>query len=231
MIRMDKKDAMENAATHHTIDAPRVGETQADSPSASKPEAAPSSRSDVPVGSAAKVNPGFDMRQPQELGPRNVAAPALDGEEAEGLVSADAASGDGDTEMVGATGSVNTAAAPSVAEGGTVVAGSALSREELEQMTDNIIAALKTVYDPEIPADIYELGLIYKIDIKDNREVEVDMTLTAPGCPVAGEMPQWVENAVRSVAGVGDVSVNLVFDPPWDMSRMSDEARLAINMF
>jgi FeS assembly SUF system protein len=223
MIRMDKKDAMENAATHHTIDAPRVGEIQADSPSASKPEAAPPSPADVQVGNAAKANPGFDMRQPQELGPRNVAALAPDGEEAEGLVSGDAASG--------GTGSVYTAAPPSVAEGGTVVAGSALSREELEQMTDNIIAALKTVYDPEIPADIYELGLIYKIDIKDNREVEVDMTLTAPGCPVAGEMPQWVENAVRSVAGVGDVSVNLVFDPPWDMSRMSDEARLAINMF
>jgi FeS assembly SUF system protein len=92
-------------------------------------------------------------------------------------------------------------------------------------------SALKTVYDPEIPSDIYELGLIYKIDIDDDRNVEVDMTLTAPGCPVAGEMPTWVENAVASVDGVGQVTVNLTFDPPWDQSRMSDEARLALNMF
>lgn len=119
----------------------------------------------------------------------------------------------------------------SVAEGGTPVAGSSLSQEELDEMTANVVAALKTVYDPEIPSDIYELGLIYRVDIADNRDVEIDMTLTAPGCPVAGEMPQWVDNAVRSVAGVGDVKVNLVFDPPWDMSRMSEEARLALNMF
>ena len=120
---------------------------------------------------------------------------------------------------------------PGVAEGGTPVPGSALSAEQLDQMTEDIIAALKTVYDPEIPCDIYELGLIYRIDIGDERQVDVDMTLTAPGCPVAGEMPGWVENAVGSVAGVGEVKVNLVFDPPWDMSRMSDEARLAIGMF
>ncbi|MEQ8825899.1 MAG: SUF system Fe-S cluster assembly protein [Filomicrobium sp.] len=101
----------------------------------------------------------------------------------------------------------------------------------MDQLTSDIIAALKTVYDPEIPCDIYELGLIYRIDIGDERQVDVDMTLTAPGCPVAGEMPGWVENAVGSVAGVGEVKVNLVFDPPWDMSRMSDEARLAIGMF
>ncbi len=118
-----------------------------------------------------------------------------------------------------------------LAEGGTPVEGSNLSKEELEQMTADIVAALKTVYDPEIPADIYELGLIYKIDISDERDVTVDMTLTAPGCPVAGEMPIWVENAVASVAGVGQVKVNLTFDPPWDQSRMSDEARLALNMF
>jgi FeS assembly SUF system protein len=121
--------------------------------------------------------------------------------------------------------------APSVAEGGTPVEGSKLSAEQLEQMTADIVAALKTVYDPEIPADIYELGLIYKIDIDDDRNVGVDMTLTAPGCPVAGEMPIWVENAVASVDGVGQVTVNLTFDPPWDQSRMSDEARLALNMF
>jgi FeS assembly SUF system protein len=119
----------------------------------------------------------------------------------------------------------------SVQEGGTPAEGSALSKEQLEQMTADIVAALKTVYDPEIPADIYELGLIYKIDISDVRDVTVDMTLTAPGCPVAGEMPVWVENAVASVAGVGQVTVNLTFDPPWDQSRMSDEARLALNMF
>ena len=108
---------------------------------------------------------------------------------------------------------------------------SAIPADELERLTADIVQALKTVYDPEIPADIYELGLIYKVDIDDNRHVNVDMTLTAPGCPVAGEMPTWVENAVASVAGVGQVTVNLTFDPPWDQSRMSDEARLALNMF
>ena len=115
--------------------------------------------------------------------------------------------------------------------GGTPVPGSALSAEELEQMTADIVAAIKTVHDPEIPADIYELGLIYTIDVDDDRNIEVVMTLTAPGCPVAGEMPIWVENAVASVAGVGRVHVELTFDPPWEMSRMSDEARLALNMF
>src|SRR5690606_9892864 len=123
------------------------------------------------------------------------------------------------------------AAALSIAEGGTPVEGSKLSAEQLEQMTADIVAALKTVYDPEIPADIYELGLIYRIDIDDDRNVGIEMTLTAPGCPVAGEMPIWVENAVGSVDGVGQVTVNLTFDPPWDQSRMSDEARLALNMF
>ena len=119
----------------------------------------------------------------------------------------------------------------SVAEGGTPVEGSALSQEEIEQLTADIVAAIKTVYDPEIPCDIYELGLIYKIDVDDNRQVDVEMTLTAPGCPVAGDMPVWVENAVNSVAGVSGTTVELTFDPPWDMSRMSDEARLALNMF
>ena len=95
----------------------------------------------------------------------------------------------------------------------------------------HIRAALKTVYDPEIPVDIYELGLVYKVDIEDDRQVKIDMTLTAPGCPVAGDMPGWVENAVGAVAGVSGVKVNLVFDPPWDHSRMSDEARVALNMW
>src|SRR5262245_35204940 len=112
-----------------------------------------------------------------------------------------------------------------------VVPGSAIPAEELEQLTADIVGALKTVYDPEIPADIYELGLIYKIDVDDDRNVAVEMTLTAPGCPVAGEMPIWVENAVGAVAGVGQVSVKLTFEPPWDQSRMSDEARLALGMF
>ena len=102
---------------------------------------------------------------------------------------------------------------------------------EHDQLKDDLVTALKTVFDPEIPVDIYELGLIYRLDVDAERNIEVDMTLTAPGCPVAGDMPGWVENAVSSVPGVGQVKVNLVFDPPWDPSRMSDEARLALNMF
>lgn len=119
----------------------------------------------------------------------------------------------------------------SVSEGGTPVEGSTLSEEELNQITADIVAALKTVYDPEIPCDIYELGLIYKIDVADDRDVAIEMTLTAPGCPVAGEMPIWVENAVNAVPGVKGTKVTLTFDPPWDKARMSDEARLALNMF
>lgn len=105
------------------------------------------------------------------------------------------------------------------------------SPEELERLTADIIAALKTVRDPEIPADIYELGLIYSVDISSDGMVHIDMTLTAPGCPVAGEMVSWVENAVGVVGGVSGVKVNLVFDPPWDQSRMSDEARMTLNMW
>ena len=107
---------------------------------------------------------------------------------------------------------------------------SALPRDELNRITDALIAAFKSVFDPEIPVDIYELGLIYKVDIDDDRKVDIDMTLTAPGCPVAGDMPGWVEDAARQVEGVADVEVRLTFDPPWDPSRMSDEARLALNM-
>ncbi len=107
----------------------------------------------------------------------------------------------------------------------------AIPPDELDRLTDDIVAALKTVYDPEIPSDIYELGLIYRVEIDDARNVAIDMTLTAPGCPVAGEMPGWVENAVASVPGVQDVKVNMVFDPPWDQSRMSDEARVALDMW
>jgi FeS assembly SUF system protein len=108
---------------------------------------------------------------------------------------------------------------------------SAIPADELARMTDDIVAALKTVYDPEIPVDIYELGLIYKVDIDDDRNVDVEMTLTAPGCPVAGDMPGWVENAVGSVPGVQGAKARIVFDPPWDHGRMSDEARMALNMW
>jgi FeS assembly SUF system protein len=111
------------------------------------------------------------------------------------------------------------------------VPGASIPPEELEQLTADIVAALKTVYDPEIPADIYELGLIYKIDVDDGRIVAVEMTLTSPGCPVAGEMPIWVENAIGSVAGVGQVTVKLTFDPPWDKDRMSEEAKLLLGMY
>ncbi|MGE3143977.1 MAG: SUF system Fe-S cluster assembly protein [Pseudorhodoplanes sp.] len=108
---------------------------------------------------------------------------------------------------------------------------SAIPADELGRLTDDIVAALKTVYDPEIPADIYELGLIYKVDIKDDRSVDVDMTLTTPNCPAAAELPVMVENAVASVSGVGPVKVQVIWDPPWDQSRMSDEARVVLNMW
>jgi FeS assembly SUF system protein len=108
---------------------------------------------------------------------------------------------------------------------------SAIPGEELARLTDDIVAGLKSVYDPEIPVDIYELGLIYKVDIADDRAVTVDMTLTSPNCPAAVELPGMVENAVGSVQGVGPVTVNVTFDPPWDQSRMSEEARLALNLW
>jgi FeS assembly SUF system protein len=118
-----------------------------------------------------------------------------------------------------------------VASAAVAAPASALPPEEDERLRADIVAALKTVYDPEIPADIYELGLIYDIAIDGERNVAITMTLTAPGCPVAGEMPKWVENAVGAVPGVNDTSVVMTFEPPWDMGRMSDEARLALNMF
>lgn len=112
-----------------------------------------------------------------------------------------------------------------------LVSASAIPADELARLTDDIVSALKTVYDPEIPADIYELGLIYRIDIEDNRAVKIDMTLTAPGCPVAGEMPGWVENAVGAVEGVSGVEVNMTFDPPWSPDRMSEEAQVAVGWY
>ena len=111
------------------------------------------------------------------------------------------------------------------------ITGSALPPEELDRLTDGIVSALKTVYDPEIPADIYELGLIYQVDIRDDRAVDVEMTLTTPNCPAAGELPQLVENAVASVPGVGVVNVNLIWEPAWSPDKMSDEARLVLNMW
>lgn len=110
-------------------------------------------------------------------------------------------------------------------------AGSALPKEELDRLTDQLIEKLKSVFDPEIPVDIYELGLIYRVDVSDDKDVVIDMTLTAPGCPVAGEMPDWVRDAVLQIPGLKSCTVNLVFDPPWDPSRMSDEAKLQLNMF
>ncbi|UCA44454.1 SUF system Fe-S cluster assembly protein [Pseudochrobactrum sp. XF203] len=112
-----------------------------------------------------------------------------------------------------------------------VFSASAIPEEELLRLTDDIIGALKTVYDPEIPADIYELGLIYKVDIEDDRTVKIDMTLTAPGCPVAGEMPGWVENAIGAVEGVSHVEVTMTFDPPWTPDRMSEEAQVAVGWY
>ncbi len=111
------------------------------------------------------------------------------------------------------------------------IEAAALSQAELDAVTDQLIEKLKTVYDPEIPVDIYELGLIYKVDVSDSMDVAIDMTLTAPGCPVAGEMPDWVRDAVLTIDGIKSCDVNLVFDPPWDPSRMSDEAKLQLNMF
>ena len=120
------------------------------------------------------------------------------------------------------------AAAPLAPEVG---AAPGLPDGEVARLTDDIIAALKTVYDPEIPSDIYELGLIYKIDIADDRAVAIEMTLTTPNCPSAQELPSMVENAVASVPGVGQVKVDIMWDPPWDPSRMSDEARAVLNMW
>lgn len=132
--------------------------------------------------------------------------------------------------MTDQTADIQDAVAETAGETGTFSA-SAIPAEELARMSDDIISALKTVYDPEIPADIYELGLIYKVDIEDDRSVKILMTLTAPGCPVAGEMPGWVENAVGAVEGVSNVEVDMTFDPPWTPDRMSEEAQVAIGWY
>jgi len=125
---------------------------------------------------------------------------------------------------------------PDIGAAGAAAAGGAerpapVPADEIARLTDEIVGALKTVYDPEIPADIYELGLIYKVDIDDDRVVKIDMTLTTPNCPAAADLPGQVENAVASVPGVREAKVNIVWDPPWDPSRMSDEARAVLNMW
>jgi len=127
--------------------------------------------------------------------------------------------------------STETATAEAGAIRSNVTATSALSVDETERLTRDIVAALKTVFDPEIPADIYELGLIYKVDIKDDRSVAVEMTLTTPNCPAAEELPTMVENAIASIPGVGKVDINIVWEPAWTPDRMSDEARLVLNMW
>ena len=133
--------------------------------------------------------------------------------------------------MEGVSGEEAVPLPPSVEEGGTPVAGSSLSREQLNAIRSEVVKELKKVYDPEIPVDIYELGLIYRIDVDDDFNVTIDMTLTAPNCPVAGEMPRWVHDAVSNVRLANKVRVNLVFEPPWEQSMMSDEARVELNMF
>jgi FeS assembly SUF system protein len=125
-------------------------------------------------------------------------------------------------------GEISTAAAATAAD---AERPSAIPADEMARLTDEIVTALKTVYDPEIPADIYELGLIYKVDVDDDRLVTIDMTLTTPNCPSAAELPNQVENAVSGVTGVREAKVNIVWDPPWDPSRMSDEARTVLDMW
>ena len=127
------------------------------------------------------------------------------------------------------TNEAKTEAKPAAAE--AVERQSAIPPDEMARLTDGIVGALKTVYDPEIPADIYELGLVYKVDIDDDRMVNIEMTLTSPNCPSAEQLPQQIENAVAGVPGVREAKVNIVWDPPWDPSRMSDEARTVLNMW
>ena len=113
----------------------------------------------------------------------------------------------------------------------TSVPTTPLSQQQLDRLTDQLVEKLKTVFDPEIPVDVYELGLIYKVDVSDDLDVAIEMTLTAPGCPVAGEMPIWVSDAVKTLPEIRSCTVDIVFEPPWDPSRMSDEAKLQLNMF
>jgi FeS assembly SUF system protein len=106
-----------------------------------------------------------------------------------------------------------------------------IPEKDRTRYTSDIIAAFKTVFDPEIPSDVYELGLIYKVDIDEHRLIRITMTLTAPGCPVAEEITRSIETAVGTVPGTLGVIVTIVFEPAWDQSRMSDEARVSLDMF
>ena|SRR5579871_6059821 len=122
--------------------------------------------------------------------------------------------------------------APESAGGDPVaLAGEPLPEGLTPATEEAVVAALKTVYDPEIPVDIYELGLIYELKVAENGNVAVNMTLTAPACPVAGTLPQQVANTVSTVPGTGEVSVTLVWEPPWTMEKMSEDARLAMNLY
>lgn len=127
-------------------------------------------------------------------------------------------------ELQTASSSTPEATAPATASG-------ELTAEQIEALRPQIVDAIKTVYDPEIPVNIYELGLIYDLDIDPKGNVAIKMTLTAPGCPVAGTMPQMVRDAVAKVEGLNDIDVDLVWDPPWDKSRMSEAAQLELGMF
>jgi FeS assembly SUF system protein len=105
------------------------------------------------------------------------------------------------------------------------------SSQEAQALYEEVVAALRTVFDPEIPVNIYDLGLIYRIDVIDRRDIDIDMTLTAPGCPVAGEMVGMTKKAVDAIDGVASVKISLVFDPPWHQSMMTDEAKLELGFF
>jgi FeS assembly SUF system protein len=145
--------------------------------------------------------------------------------------TADAALGENAATNTMAGENTDGAVAGSAADASAAAPSSAIPAEELARLTDEIVTALKTVYDPEIPADIYELGLIYNVDVDDDRGVKIKMTLTTPNCPAAADLPGEVENAVASVPGVREAKVDIVWDPPWDPSRMSDEARAVLNMW
>jgi FeS assembly SUF system protein len=152
-------------------------------------------------------------------------------DEAKPATAAGAAPGENTTTNTTAGENTNAAVAGSVADASPAAPASAIPADELARLTDEIVTALKTVYDPEIPADIYELGLIYNVDVDDDRGVKIKMTLTTPNCPAAADLPGEVENAVASVPGVREAKVDIVWDPPWDPSRMSDEARAVLNMW
>jgi FeS assembly SUF system protein len=119
---------------------------------------------------------------------------------------------------------------PNLAEGFTAKAGQPLAEGSVLAADEAVVEAFKTVFDPEIPVDIYELGLIYDFTISERGDIKVDMSLTAPGCPVAGELPQWVADAAAKVDGIGEAEVTLVWEPAWSPERMSEDAKLALGI-